>query len=115
MLEDRLGVEGHVHDAVVSAVDLNAVGDQRVPVVEVVELGVDAVVVLEVGAVGEVRLEGQAEVILAQVLHIVLNGDLDDLADNDKPGGLVDALVVPVGVNLQQLVAHPVVFPHPDG
>lgn len=80
VLEDGLGVEGHVHDAVVGVVDLDAVGDEWVPVVEVVELGMDAVVVLEVGAVGEVRLEGQAEVVLAEVLHVVLDGDLDDLA-----------------------------------
>lgn len=80
MLEDRHGVKSHVHDAIIGLVDSDAVGDERVPVVEVVELCVDAVVVLEVGAVGEVRLKGEAQVVLTEMLHVVLNGDLDDLA-----------------------------------
>ena len=50
------------------------------PVVEVVELGVDAVVVLEVCAVGQVWLKGEAKAVLTEMLHVVLNGDLDDLA-----------------------------------
>lgn len=50
------------------------------PVVQVVELGVDAVVVLEASPVGQLGFKGQPQIILAQVLHIILNGDLDDLA-----------------------------------
>ena len=65
---------------------LQAVGDEWVPVVEVVKLSVDAVVVLEVSAVGEVRLEGEAEAVLTQVLHVILDGDLDDLAYGWRKG-----------------------------
>lgn len=50
------------------------------PVVEVVELSVDAVVVLEVGAVGQMGFKGQAEFVLTEMLHVVLYRDLDDLA-----------------------------------
>lgn len=51
VLEDGAGVEGHVLDGVVGAVHLEDVGNERVPVVEVVELCVDTVVVLMVRAV----------------------------------------------------------------
>lgn len=50
------------------------------PVVQVVELGVDAVVVLEAGTEGQLGLKGQPQLVLTQVLHVVLDGDLDDLA-----------------------------------
>lgn len=47
------------------------------PVVEVVELCVDAVVVLEAGAMGQLRLKRQLELVLTEVLHVVLDGNLD--------------------------------------
>lgn len=35
--------------------------------------------------------------------------------DQNKPRGLVEPFIVPVGVNLLQHVTHPVVFSQPDG
>lgn len=49
------------------------------PVVQVVELSVDAVVILEASAVRQLGFKAQLQLILAQVLHVILNGDLDDL------------------------------------
>lgn len=50
------------------------------PVVQVVELSVDAVVVLEAGAVGQLGFKGQSQFVLTQVLHVIFNSDLDNLA-----------------------------------
>ena len=73
MFDDELGVEDEVADVVHGAADVELVGHQRVPVVEVVELHVDAVLVLERLAEQHLGLEHQLEVVVTQMLHIVHN------------------------------------------
>lgn len=58
---------------------MKCVGHQRVPVVQGVELGRDAVLVLETLVEEELRVELELEVIAAEMLHVVLDHNLDGL------------------------------------
>lgn len=67
-------------EGVLLVVDLEGVGQQRVPVVEGVELGCNAILVLELLVEQQLRVKLQLEVVPTQVLHIVLYNDLDCLS-----------------------------------
>jgi len=84
VLGDDGGVEDKLLVAVVAPLDAEAVGHQRVPVVQRVELRRDAVLVLEALIEQQLRVELQLEVVTAQVLHVVLDHDLDGLAYTEQ-------------------------------
>lgn len=73
------GVEDKLLVAVILPVNLEAVRHQWVPVVQRVELGCNAVLVLEVLVEEQLGIELKFEVVPAQVLHVVLNHNLDGL------------------------------------
>lgn len=60
--------------------DLESVRQKRVPVVESVELSCDSVLVLKPLVEQQLGIELEFEVVATQVLHIVLNNDLDCLS-----------------------------------
>lgn len=62
------------------SVDEEAVGHQRVPVVEVAELQSDAVAVLETLAKEQRRIELQLKQVAAQMLHVIFDDDVDYFA-----------------------------------
>jgi len=72
-VEDKLLVAVHL------LLDVERLGHQRVPVVQGVELGGDAVLVLETLVEQQLRVKLELEVVAAQVLHVVLDHDLDGL------------------------------------
>lgn len=74
VVEDKLLV------AVFLVLDVEAVGHQRVPVVQRVELGRDAVLVLETRLEQQLRVKLELEVVAAQVLDVVFYHNLDGLA-----------------------------------
>lgn len=47
--------------------------------VELVELGVNSVVELEASAMDDLGVEGEPQLVLTQVLHVVLDRDFDHL------------------------------------
>lgn len=59
------------------SVDEEAVGHQWVPVVQVAELQSDAVAVLETLAKEQRRIKLQLKQIAAQMLHVILDYDVD--------------------------------------
>lgn len=59
--------------------DLEAVRQQGVPVIECVEFGCDAVLILELLVEQQLRVELEFEVVATQVLHIVFDHNLDSL------------------------------------
>lgn len=59
--------------------DFKRVRHQRVPVVKSVELRRNAVLILELLAEEEFRVERQLEVVATQVLNVLLNDDFDGL------------------------------------
>lgn len=61
------------------SVDDEAVGHERVPVVEVAELQSDAVPVLEVGIEEQGGVELQLQHVAAEVLHVLLDHYFDGL------------------------------------
>lgn len=67
-------------ESVFLVMDLEGVGQKRVPVVESVEFGCNAVLVLKSLVEQQLRIELEFEVVAAQVLHIVLDNDLDCLS-----------------------------------
>lgn len=67
-------------EGVLLVVDLEGIGQQWVPVVQGVELGCDAVLVLELLVEQQLGVKLQLEVVPTQVLHIVLYNDLDRLS-----------------------------------
>lgn len=73
VVEEKLGVRIDL------LLDLKRVGHQRVPVVQCVELGCDAVLILEPLAEEELRVKLKLEVVAAQVLNVLLNDDFDSL------------------------------------
>ena len=80
-VEDKLLV------VVLLVFDEEAVGHQRVPVIQGVELGRDAVLILELLLEEELRVELELEVVTAQVLDVVLDDDLDGLTYTVKGSG----------------------------
>lgn len=67
-------------EGVLLVVDVEGVGQQRVPVVQGVELSCDAVLVLEPLVEQQLRVKLQLEVVPTQVLHVVLYNNLDCLS-----------------------------------
>lgn len=74
------GVEHKLLVAVLSVLDVEGVGHQRVPVVKSVELRCDAVLILELLVEEQLRVELELEVVAAQMLHVVLDHNLDGLS-----------------------------------
>lgn len=74
VVEDKLLV------AVFRLLDVKAVGHQRVPVVQRVEFGRDAVLVLEALLEQQLRVKLELEMIAAQVLDVVFYHNLNGLA-----------------------------------
>ena len=66
------------------SVDEEAVGHQRVPVVEMAELHGDAVIVLKTHIEEQGGIELEIQQVTAQVLHVLFYDDLDDLAWVEK-------------------------------
>ena len=84
-VEDKLLVAVHL------LLDVEGLGHQRMPVVQGVELGGDAVLVLEALVEQQLRVELELEVVAAQVLHVILDHDLDGLACGGEGGESVRA------------------------
>lgn len=74
VVEDKLLV------AVFLLLDVKTVGHQRVPVVQGVEFGRDAVLVLETLLEQQLRVKLELEMIAAQVLDVVFYHNLNGLA-----------------------------------
>lgn len=72
-VEDKLLV------VVLGPFDVERVGHQRVPVVQAVELRRDAVLVLEALVEEELGVELELEVVATEMLHVVLDHNLDGL------------------------------------
>lgn len=66
--------------AVLLLLDVKTVRHQRVPVVQGVEFGCDAVLVLETLLEQQLRVKLELEVIAAQVLDVVFDYNLDGLS-----------------------------------
>lgn len=66
--------------AVLLLLDVKTVRHQRVPVVQGVEFGCDAVLVLETLLEQQLRVKLELEVIAAQVLDVVFDHNLDGLS-----------------------------------
>lgn len=79
MLGHHGGVEDKLLVVVLHLFDVKRVGHQRVPVVQGVELRRDAVLVLETLVEEELWVELELEVVATEMLHVVLNHDLDGL------------------------------------
>lgn len=79
MQEDG-GVVHKLGEGDLVSVDEEAVGHQRVPVVELAELQSDAVAVLETLAKEQRRIELQLKQVAAQMLHVVFDDDVDYFA-----------------------------------
>lgn len=77
VLEDDFRVEHEVVHGVLLAADVESVGHERVPVIQVVKLGRDAVLILEAPVKEQLRAVGQLEVVVAEVLHVFLDHNLD--------------------------------------
>lgn len=73
-------VEDELFVVVFFLLDVESVRHQRVPVVQGVELGRDAVLVLEALVEQQLGVELELEVVATQVLHVVLDDNLDGLA-----------------------------------
>lgn len=73
------GVEQELLIAVLLGTHPEGVWHERVPVVQLVELHGDAVAVLELGAKQQLRVELQLQEVATQLLHILLNHNLDGL------------------------------------
>lgn len=73
------GVEQELLVAVVLGAHLEGVRHERVPVVEMVELHGNAVLVLELDAEQQLRVELELQEVAAQLLHVLLDHDLDGL------------------------------------
>lgn len=67
--------------------DREAVGHQRVPVVELAELQGDAVAVLELRPEEQRGIELQLQQVTAQLLHVLLHYDVDGLSWKAKEQG----------------------------
>lgn len=80
MLGHHSGVEDKLFVAVIPLLNVETVRHQRMPVVQGVELGCDAVLVLEALVEQQLRVELEFEVISTQVLNIVLDHNFDGLA-----------------------------------
>lgn len=79
IVHEHGGVEQELLVAVLLGAHLEGVGHERVPVVELVELHGDAVAVLELGAEQQFRVKLQPQEVAAQLLHVLLNHNLDGL------------------------------------
>lgn len=83
MGESVLDEDGVVVEELLVAVflvfDLEAVRQQGVPVIECVEFGCNAVLVLELLIEKQLRVELEFEVVATQVLHVVFDHNLDRL------------------------------------
>lgn len=77
--EDGVVVE-KLFEGVLLVFDVEGVGQQGVPVVERVEFSGNAVLILELLVEEELGVELEFEVVTAQVLHVVLDHDLDGLS-----------------------------------
>lgn len=73
------GVEQELLIAVLLGAHSEGVRHEWVPVVEVVELHGNAVAILEVDAEEQLRVKLQLQEVAAQLLHVLLNHDLDGL------------------------------------
>lgn len=73
-------VEDELFVVVFFLLDVESIRHQRVPVVQGVELGCNAVLVLEALVEQQLGVELELEVVAAQVLHVVLDDNLDGLA-----------------------------------
>ena len=82
MLYDELRVEHVVLEGVHLPADVEAVGHEGVPVVQMVELRGNPVLVLERLAEQELGSEQELVVVAAEVLDVVLYDDLDRLPCN---------------------------------
>jgi len=89
VLNDDLRVEHVVLEGVLVSADVDGGGHERVPVVQVVELGGDPVLVLEGLPEEELRPEEELVVVAAEVLHVVFDHDLDRIVEVVKEKGLV--------------------------
>lgn len=67
-------------ECVLLVMDLECVRQKRVPVVESVEFSRNSVLVLKSLVEQQLRIKLEFEVVATQVLHIVLNNDLDCLS-----------------------------------
>lgn len=65
---------------VLLVVNLKGIGQEWMPVIECVELRGDPVLVLELLAEKQLRVELEFEVIATQVLHVVFNHNLNGLS-----------------------------------
>lgn len=79
MVHQYGGVEQELLIAVVLGAHREGVGHERVPVVEMVELQGDAVLVLELDAEQQLWVELELQEVAAQLLHVLLDDDLDGL------------------------------------
>lgn len=81
-------------EGVLLVMDLEGVRQQWVPVVEGVELGCDAVLVLKPLVEQQLRVKLQLEVVPTQVLHIILYNNLDCLSCRTKEQQRILALLL---------------------
>lgn len=79
MLGHYGGVEDKLFIAVILPLNVETIRHQRVPVVQGVELRCNAVLVLEALVEEQLGVKLELEVIPAQVLHVVLDHNLDGL------------------------------------
>lgn len=79
MVHQYGGVEQELLIAVVLGAHREGVGHERVPVVEMVELQGNAILVLELGAEQQLWVELELQEVAAQLLHVLLDDDLDGL------------------------------------
>ncbi len=80
MLSHHRGVEDKLFVAVILLLNVEGIRHQRVPVVQGVELRRNAVLVLEALVEEQLGVKLELEVISAQVLHVVLDHNLDGLS-----------------------------------
>lgn len=80
MLSHYSGVEDKLLITVIFLLNVESIRHQWVPVVQGVELGCNAVLVLEALVEEQLGVKLELEVISAQVLHVVLDNNLDGLS-----------------------------------
>ena len=77
MLHWNLGVKQKLFDVVHCSTDVEIVWHQRVPMVQVVEFHWDSVWILEWFSEHQLWFEEQFEIVIAQMLNVILNNNLD--------------------------------------
>ena len=113
MLVNRLVVVQKLLHGVGLVSNGHRVGYERMPVIEMGEFDVDAIVPLELLTGEQVRLVGESQVVLTEVSHVVFDGDFQTFSEDDELGRLVETFVVPLRVLLDQNIANAIVLADP--